>query len=97
MIFLWIRFTIGVSNFENLLYYIREYADCMAGGVRDGLDCGEFKRNFETVNIKYFEATNVAMYAFLNLTYLPFVLSYRTVKKSVIRFLSSLNNMNTIS
>ena len=97
MAFLWITFSIGVSESEMFLYYIKQYAHCMAGGVRNGLDCSEFRRNFEATNLKYFEIANIAMYAFLNFTYLPFVLSYHAVKKSVKRFLSSLNNMNTTS
>jgi len=95
MAFLWISFTIGVSKSEMSLYYIKEYAHCMAGGNRNGLDCSDLRRNFESMYSKYFKVANNAMYAFLNFTYLPFVLSYRAVKKSVKKFLCyPKNNLN---
>jgi len=93
MAFLWINFTIRVGKSEKSLYYIREYAHCMAGGARNGLDCSDLRRKFESMSLKYLEVTNMAMYAFLNLTYLPFVLSYRAVKRSVKKLLSSANNL----
>ena len=95
MALLWINFTIGVSKSEMSLYYIKEYAHCMAGGARNELDCSDLRRSFESLNFKYVEVPTMAMYAFLNLTYVPFVLSYRTVKKSVKKFLfCSKNNLN---
>ena len=65
---LWVSFTIFVSTSEEFLYYIKGYIHCLAGGVHNGLDCGELRRKFEAMNYKYFEVANVAMYAFLNLT-----------------------------
>jgi len=94
MAFLWISYTIGVSKSEKFDYYIKEYAHCMAGGVRNGLDCSGFRKKFEAMNFKYFEVAHIAMYAFLNFTYLPLVLSYRTVKRSVKKILSTMNNLN---
>jgi len=92
--FLWISYTINLSKSDEFQYYIDKYIDCMAGGVRNGLNCSEFRRRFEAMSFKYFEAVGIAMYAFLNLTYLPFVLSYRSVKKSVKKFLSSVNTLD---
>jgi len=96
MAFLWISYTVGVSISEKVDYYIKEYSHCMAGGVRNGLDCSDLRRNFEAINFKYFEVAHNAMYAFLNFIYLPFVLSYRAVKKSVKKILSNMttNNLN---
>jgi len=86
--FLWISFTISVSKFEEFEYYINEYARCMAGGVRNGLDCSELENKFEHENLKYFQVANLVMHAFLNWAYLPLVLSYHSLKKLVKKFLS---------
>ena len=94
MALLWISFTINVKTSDKFLYYIKEYTHCLAGGVRNGLDCSELRRKFEAMNFKYFEVANIATYALLNLTYLPFVLSYTAVKKSVKKFLSTTNDLD---
>jgi len=83
MAFLWINFSFVVNRFEEVEYYINEYARCMAGGVRNGLDCSELRSNFESMSFKYFQVAHTAMYAVLNWTYLPLVLSYQTVKQFV--------------
>ena len=94
MVLIWISFTINVNTSDKFLYYIKEYTHCLAGGIRNGLDCSELRRKFEATNFKYFEVANIATYAFLNLTYLPFVLSYKAVKKSVKKFLSTTNDLD---
>jgi len=86
--FLWISYTIHLNKIDEFQYHINKYINCIAGGVRNGLNCSEFRRRFEAMNFKYFDAAGVAMNTFLNLTYLPFVLSYRSVKESVKKFLS---------
>jgi len=94
MAFLWISYTIYLGKSDEFSHYIDKYIHCMAGGVRNGLDCSEFRKKFETMYFKYFEIVHIAMHAFLNLTYLPFVLSYHEVKQSVRKFLSSINNLD---
>ena len=81
MSILWIRSTLETSNFSSQAILLVEYIQCMSGGVRRGLDCGEFRKKFETDSYPELMLTHLLLYTFLNFSNLPFVIEYQTTKQ----------------
>ena len=81
MSILWTRSTLETSSFSRQAIFLVEYIQCMSGGVRRGLDCGEFRRNFENGSYPELTFTHLLLYIFLNFSNLPFVIEYQTTKQ----------------
>jgi len=76
----WISFTVMTNDFPNVAFFLVRHVECMSGGVRQGLDCGEFRRQLLANSYPELKLTYLPLYAFLNLSNLPFVIKYRAVK-----------------
>ena len=55
----------------------------MAGGSRRSVTCEPYRREFESLSHPGLECTYLILFAFLNFSSLPFVIQYKTVKRSV--------------
>ena len=77
----WVSTTLETSNFSSQSVFLVEYIQCMSGGVRRGLDCEEFRRQFETGSYPELILTYLLLYTFLNFSNLPFVIEYQTTKQ----------------
>ena len=77
----WISATVMTNDFPNVAFSLVRHVQCMSGGDRQGLDCGEFRRQLEANSHPELALTYLPLYAFLNLSSLPFVIKYRTIKK----------------
>jgi len=77
----WISVTIETNN-----SILVKHIQCMSGGVRRGLDCGEFRRQHEASSYPELMLTYLPPYIFLNLSNLPFVVNYSTIKQAAINF-----------
>jgi len=55
----------------------------MAGGSQRSHTCEPYRREFESLSHPGLECTYLILFAFLNFSSLPFVIQYKTVKRSV--------------
>ena len=55
----------------------------MAGGIRDGLDCGNLRDKFKALAYPGLVVTYLILFTFLNFSNLPFVIEYKTVKELI--------------
>ena len=55
----------------------------MSGGTSRSDTCEPYRREFESLSHPGLECTYLILFAFLNLSSLPFVIQYKTIKRSV--------------
>ena len=89
-ILLFASFSIRAGRTEIFKYYLRSYADCMAGGHRKHHDCHSLRVDFEAESTVALEIVYLIFIAFLNFASLPFVIQFRTIKKSIQRLSSNI-------
>ena len=87
---LFTSFSLKAGRTDMFYYYIKRYIDCMAGGHRKHLDCHSLRQDFETDVDPTLEIIYLIFVAFLNFSSIPFVIQYRTVKRLINRFSSSI-------
>ena len=87
---LFTNFSIRASRSEIFDYYLRNYADCMAGGNRKHHDCHSLRIDFEAKSIVMIEIVHLILVAFLNFASLPFVIQFQTIKSSIQRLSNSI-------
>ena len=64
-------------------FYLRNYADCMAGGNRNGHDCHKLRLELEAQTVPVLEVVYFTMVAFVNFALLPLVVQFQTVKHTI--------------
>ena len=80
---LWTSISVRSGRNDTFDYYLRSYADCMAGGNRRDHDCNSLRMDLEAESNPVIEVVTFLSSGFLNFVSLPFVIQYRTVKNSV--------------
>ena len=89
---LFTSFSIKASRSEIFDYYLRRYADCMAGGNRKQHDCHNLRLRFESETNPVVEVVYLILLAFSNFVSLPFVIQSQTMKNSIRKALQRLSN-----
>ena len=85
---LWIyaTYTIG-KNGEYSIQLVR-YIGCSANGVHDHQDCQKFREEFKDLSVRRLQVLYFVLGAFLNLSMLPLIIEYKSVKDMIISKLS---------
>ena len=82
-VLLWTIVSVRSGRNDTFDYYLRSYADCMAGGNRRDHDCNSLRMDLEAESNPVLEVIMFLLTGLLNLASLPFVIQYQTVKNSV--------------
>ena len=82
-VLLWTSISVRAGRNDIFDYYLRSYADCMAGGYRRDHDCNSLRMDLEAESNPIVEMILVLLTGLLNFASLPFVIQYQTVKNSV--------------
>ena len=85
---LWSSLTYDISKHDETAIKIGTYNQCLAGGVRNGLDCEQYRKEFEDISIHGLSVTYLILIAFLNISNLPLIIEYKSVKKIIVSTLS---------
>ena len=83
MITAWTSFSIRDGTANSFQFYLEQYWRCMAGGASRSHTCEKFRNEFESLTHPGLECTYLILFTFLNFSSLPFVIQYKTVKRSV--------------
>ncbi|XP_065891009.1 uncharacterized protein [Dysidea avara] len=83
MIMVWTSFSIRDGSANSFRFYLEQYWRCMSGGTGRSDTCEPYRREFESLSHPGLECTYLILLAFLNLSSLPFVIQYKTIKRSV--------------
>ena len=84
----WSSLTYDISKHDETSIKIGTYKQCLAGGIREGLDCEQYRKEFEDISIHWLLVTYLILIAFLNISNLPLIIEYNSVKKIIISTLS---------
>ena len=83
MITVWTSFSIRDGTASSFEYHLGQYWRCMAGGASRSHTCEKFRNEFEGLTHPGLECFYLILFTFLNFSSLPFVIQYKTVKRSV--------------
>ena len=81
---LWTSITHSTSNHDELAISIGTYFRCLANGVHEQLDCEQYRREFEDLSIPGLLVLYRILAAFLNVSNLPLIIEYKSVKNIVL-------------
>ena len=81
---LWTNITYELSKYDETVIQIGSYIQCSANGIHDGLDCQQYRNNFEGISIKPLIVMYLVIGAFLNFSNLPLIIEYRSMKKVIL-------------
>lgn len=86
MVLQWTTFSLGIGRSKTRLPIIQRYALCMSGGLRQGLDCKQYRRDFEDhATPPALLIISYTLFSLLSYSNLPFLIQYRAVKHFVKR------------
>ena len=86
---LWINVTYTISKNGKYSIQLVRYIGCSINGVHDHLDCEQFREEFERLSVKWLQVLYLILVAFLNLSILPLIIEYKSVKDMIVSKLSS--------
>ena len=81
---LWTSITHSTSNHDELAINIGTYFRCLANGFQEQLDCERYRREFEDLSIPGLLVLYRILAAFLNVSNLPLIIEYKSVKNIVL-------------
>ena len=93
---LWINLTYVISKNGEYTTQVGTYFQCSINGVHDHLDCEQYREEFEALTIKGLQVLYLILLAFLNLSTLPLIIEYKSVKYKIISKLSSTLGRGTV-
>ena len=93
---LWTTLTYSMSRGGEIAIQIGTYFRCSANGVHDLLDCEQYRKKFEEITIQELQVLHLILVAFLNLSNLPLIIEYKSVKDKIISTLNSILGHNTV-
>ena len=85
MVLLWTSTSIQISRFDATVSAIRTYAQCMSGGIREGLDCEPYRRDVEAHTNPVLLTVYFTLFSFLSYSNLPFLIQFQTFKFFVVK------------
>ena len=83
-IVLWTSITHGISTEEEISIAIGTYFRCSINGVHDQQDCGQHRREFEDLSLRWLHVLYLLLAAFLNISNLSLVIEFKRVKEIVL-------------
>ena len=81
---LWTSLTYDISKHDETAIKIGTYVRCSANGVHDQLDCEQYREEIEDLSIQELQVVYLVLVAFLNLSNMPLIIEYKTVKKTIL-------------
>ena len=85
---LWIYITYTISKNGEYSIQLGYYIGCSANGVHDHQKCEKFREEFEDLSVRWLLVLYYVLVAFLNLSMLPLIIEYKSVKDMIISKLS---------
>ena len=82
-VLIWGAFSIRDGRDDIFDYHLRNYVDCMAGGIRKDHDCRELRLDLEAETYPVVEVIYLTIFAFLNFSSLSFVIQFETVRHTL--------------
>ena len=85
MLIILIRGAFSIKDGRNDIfdYHLRNYVDCMAGGIRKDHDCQKLRLDLEANSYPVIEIMYLIMIAFVNFSSLPLVIQFQTIKQTL--------------
>ena len=80
---LWTIITYNISKTGEYSIQIGSYFRCSANGIHDLLDCEQYREEFEALTIQELHVLYLILIAFLNLSNLPLIIEYKSVKDKI--------------
>ena len=93
---LWTTLTYDISKSDETTTTVGTYIRCLAGGVHDGVDCEQYREQFEDITIQELQVLYLILVAFLNLSNLPLIIEYKSMKQMIITTLGSTLGRDTV-
>ena len=84
---LWSSLTHAISKHDETAIAIGSYLWCSINGVHDQLDCEQYRKEFEDLSIPELYILNLLLLSFLNISNLPLIIEYKSVKNTVLSIL----------
>jgi len=84
MALLWTSITYGISKHHETAIKIGTYKQCLANGVHEELDCEIYREQLEAISLRPLAVMYLVLIAFLNISNLPLIIEYKSVKKTII-------------
>ena len=81
---LWTSLTYDISQHDETAIQIGSYVRCSANGVHDHLDCEQYREEFEGLSIRWLQVWYLILFAFLNISSLPLIIEYKSLKDKII-------------
>ena len=81
---LWTSVTYDISQHDETAIQIGTYFRCSANGVHDLLDCEQYREEFERLSVQWLQVLYLVLVAFLNISTLPLIIEYKSVKNKII-------------
>ena len=81
---LWSTATYDISKHDEIALQIGTYIRCLANGIHDGVDCEQYRNNFEEITIDPLIVLYFALSAFLNISNLPLIIEYKSMKQAIL-------------
>ena len=93
---LWTSLTYDISKGGEMATELGTYFRCSVNGVHDLLDCEQYREEFEEIAIQELSVLYLILVAFLNLSNLPLIIEYKTVKDMIISTINSTLGRDTV-
>ena len=93
---LWIYATYTISKNGEYSIQLVHYIGCSANGVHDHQDCQKFREEFEDLSVRWLQVLYFVLGSFLNLSMLPLIIEYKSVKDMIISKLSPTLGRDTV-
>ena len=93
---LWTSLTYDISKHDETAIEIGTYFRCSINGVHDRLDCEQYREEFEEITIQELQVLYLVLLAFLNLSNLPLIIEYKSVKDMIISTINSTLGRDTV-
>ena len=87
---LWSNITYQISKQNETHIAIKMYLRCLINGFQEHLDCEPYRREFEGLSIQGLIVSYVLLVPFLNISNLPLIIEYKSLKNVTQRWLRSL-------
>ena len=93
---LWTTLTYDISKVGESSIQIFSYFRCSINGVHDLLDCEQYREEFEEITIEELQVLYLVLVAFLNLSNLPLIIEYKSVKDKITSTINSILSCVTV-
>ena len=81
---LWSSITYDISKHDETAIAIGTYFRCLINGFHEQLDCEPYRREFEGLSVRGLQVLYLLLIAFLNMSNLPLIIEYKSLKEAVL-------------